>query len=60
MSAKELVKEFLEAVGLTGAGAVAIKAFIPEVVHGVLTICFAVVSCIIVFFVNRYLKKKYP
>jgi hypothetical protein len=64
MSAKEIIIDFLEAVGITGTGMVAAKvivmAIIPEIVHGILTVSFAIASCVIVFFVNRYLKKKYP
>jgi divalent metal cation (Fe/Co/Zn/Cd) transporter len=64
MSAKELVVDFLEAIGITGTGLLTAKvivmAIIPEIVHGVLTLIFAIASCVAVFFVNRYLKKKYP
>jgi hypothetical protein len=60
MSAKELIKEFLESAGLTGTGMVGAKVLIPEVVHGFLTVSFAIVSCIIVFFINRWLKKTFP
>jgi hypothetical protein len=60
MSAKELIKEFLESDGITGTGLITAKALIPEVVHGFLTVTFAITSCIIVFFINRYLKKKFP
>jgi hypothetical protein len=31
-----------------------------EVTHGAITFFFAVGTCIVVFFLNRYLKKKFP
>jgi hypothetical protein len=30
-----------------------------EVVHGIITLGFAVLTCVVVFFVNRWLKKKW-
>jgi hypothetical protein len=30
-----------------------------EAVHGLITLFFGVTTCVTVFFVNRYLKKKY-
>jgi hypothetical protein len=31
-----------------------------EVKHGVITLFFAIASCIVVFFIQRFLKKKFP
>jgi hypothetical protein len=31
-----------------------------EVVHGVITLLFGIGTCVAVFFIQRYLKKKFP
>jgi hypothetical protein len=31
-----------------------------EVVHGIITLIFGIGTCIAVFFIQRYLKKKFP
>jgi predicted RND superfamily exporter protein len=60
MSAKEILEEIGKVLGLSGASTWAASSLMPEVVHGVITLLIAIGSCIAVFFVNRYLKKKFP
>jgi uncharacterized membrane protein YraQ (UPF0718 family) len=60
MSAKEILEEIGKVLGLSGASTWIASSLMPEVVHGVITLLFAVASCILVFFINRWLKKTFP